>query len=137
MTEHIFQRHQALQVHTQLRIPPAKSLAQDSAAKTIVTTPESLALAFSSHMLIHQAQQPPRLRRQLIQAAPQHLMRYCVGELNVAKLNFNVFDDLLALAWPPMHFDLTLVLMHEGNRVDEGQVLFMITTQARRLVREA
>ena len=68
-------------------------------------------------------------------------MRNAVGQLDVGQRDFDVFDGLLASLRGPFDIaqgmlHLALVLVNEGDGVDQGEVLFMVAAQAGGLVGE-
>jgi len=69
---------------------------------------------------VEQFEQPPGLRRQLIERAPQDLVGQAVGELDIFKRDGQV---LLCLRCPPGLLERALELAKERDRFDQGQVL--------------
>ena len=78
-------------------------------------------------------QHAPRLRRQLVQAAPEHFMRYRVGCLDVGQRRLDVLD---AAAGDSGGLHLALVLVQQRDRVDQAQVLLVIAPRPRAVIEE-
>jgi hypothetical protein len=69
MHEQVFQFGKARQVDLQLRIAPARVLAHPPAAKAVLRTADLLIVTGALDHLAQEAQEPARLRRQLIERA--------------------------------------------------------------------
>ena len=78
-------------------------------------------------------EEPPRLRRQLVQAPAEDLRGEAVGEDDVVEGRFDVLDDL-AVDGQALH--LSLVLEEEGDGLDELEVLDVVAPHPRLLVEE-
>ena len=70
----------------------------------------------------------PRLRRQFVERTAEDFRRELVGERNVLEGGLDVFDHAAPALVPPAR---TLVLVQERNRIDQGQVFFMVAPVAR------
>ena len=80
-------------------------------------------LAPAAHERADVVEQAPRLRRQFVERAAEHLRREFVRERDVVERGLDVFDHAAA------HFVTAagaLVLVKKRNRVDQRQVLFMV-----------
>ncbi len=77
---------------------------------------------------VDQPQEPPRLRRQIIQTAPQDHVRELVGQADVIGRGHDCFHRA-----PINHarFARPLKLMDEGHRFDQVEILPMIAPEAR------
>ena len=64
------------------------------------------------------------------------LTAWAGGQGNVGQRGLDVLDGLPIVTAAPVRLDLALVLMQEGDDVDQGEVLLMIAAQARGLVGE-
>ena len=137
MRQDVFEIDQALQVQTQLRIAPGNRLAQSAAAKAEVTALDLLAFALGRDMAVDQFQQAPRLRRQFIETATEHVMGNAVGESNVIERDFDVLNELrIVVICALVGFEGALMLMQESDDINQRQVLLVIAAQARGLVGE-
>ena len=65
--ELILNARQALEMHAKLRVAQSDRFAQRTAAKAVGRACDRLALAFRTHMRVHELEEAPRLRRQLIE----------------------------------------------------------------------
>ena len=72
-------------MNAQLRITPADRLAQHAAAKTEVRPAHLLGRVLLGDVPIDELEQPPGLRRQLIERAAEHLVRKRIGERDVVE----------------------------------------------------
>ena len=141
MRDQVFEFGQARKVHFQLRVAPGDRLAQGAAAEAKVGAFYFQAIALGHRVAVDQFQQPPRLRRQFVQAAAKHVVRDLVGQLNIGQCDLDVFDGLLSALRGPFDIAqgmlyLALVLVNEGDGVDQGKVLFMVASEAGGLVGE-
>ena len=114
--QQIFQFFQPMQMPLELRVAPLREPAHILAAKAKVRALDLLPLAFRVHHFVSQQEQPFRLRRKLVERAPQHFMREPVRRRDIVERHFDVFERLAAvrhgLAWP-------LVLVQQRDRADE------------------
>ena len=94
MRHHVFELDQALQMHAQLRVAPRDGLAQRTPAEAHVDALEDVAHALGAHVLVGQLQEPACLRRQLIQAAAEHVVGNAVGQRDVGQRHLDVLDAL-------------------------------------------
>ena len=133
MRVQVLQLDQARLVQLELGVAPGYGLAQGAPAEVQLAAPELLPAALGADVLVHQLEQAPRLRRQLVQAAPEHVVRDAVGQRDVGELHLDVLD---APAAPLGALHAALMLVHEGDGVDEGEVLLVIAPQPRGLVGE-
>ena len=69
MHQHQLELHQPPEMHLELRVPPAGVLAHLAAGEAIVLAVDALALAAGVDHLAEHLEQPPGLRRQLVEAA--------------------------------------------------------------------
>src|SRR5712692_7250598 len=118
-------------MHPQLRVTPTDRLAQRTAAKTVSAALDARAFALADDVAFNELKEPSRLRRQLIERASEHFVRERIRERNVGERRLEVLDRL-AVAHGRLY--LALPLVQERDRVDQGQILFVIATRARRLV---
>jgi hypothetical protein len=95
----------------------------------------ALHLLHAAFLLDHRhgpREHPARLRRQFIEAPPQHLVRKRVRAADVLQRRLDVLDDLSILLCCPQD---PLVLVQQRDRIDQGQILLVIAPRAG-LVRE-
>ena len=130
--EHVFQAYEPVQVHPQLRIREPRVLAQLAAAKAVRRTRHILSTALRIDHFDHARKNPAGLRRQLIERATQDLVRQGVRLLDVRKRRLDVLDRLAVLSCSAPR---ALILMQERDRIDEGQIFFVIAPRTG-LVRE-
>lgn len=133
MRDEVFQLVQARQVHARLRVTPAGPRAHVAPREAHLRLLDGLRLGLVAHMLDHTGQESPRLRRQLIQAAAQHLVRDGVGLADVLGRRLDVRDGLASIEHG-LHRPLVLVQQRHG--VDEGEVYLMIAPRARLVTEE-
>jgi len=110
-----------------------RALAHLPAAKAKITPIHPQLLRPLRHQLLDQAQEPPRLRRQLVQAPAQHVVREAVRCRNVFARHLDVpnrFTQMLrGLHW-------SLVLMQQRDRADQRQVLHVIAPRPRLVIQK-
>lgn len=112
MRDEVFQLDQAGQVQLELRVAQLDRLAQGAAAEAHIGALDALALALGRDMPVDQLQQAPRLRRQFVEAAAEHIMGDAVGEFDVGQRDFDVLDDLpiaVTCTLRALHFPLMLM----------------------------
>ena len=123
MRQKILQLLQPPQMQAQLRIAPARRRPDFAPREAVLRALDPLPLALRLDHLVDQQQQPPRLRRQLIERTPQHLGGQPVRYGDVAERGFDVLEGFAAMLprqpWP-------LMLMQERDGMDQRQVLRII-----------
>ncbi len=127
MNQEVFQAHEPLQVHPQLRIGEPRVLAHFAAAKAVFGARELLGRARGRHHLDNAREHPPRLRRQLIEAAAQDFVGQGIRLRDVLPRRLDVFEGRTLLLYGPT---VSLVLMQQRDRVDQGQVFLVVAPRA-------
>ena len=92
MDQQVLHLFQPMQMDFQLRIAPARIGPHVAAREAIVRSLHLLSLALGSDHRVDRQQQPPRLRRQLIERTAQHFMREFVGRGDVGQRDLDVLD---------------------------------------------
>ena len=133
MHEEVFELGQAREMHLQLRVAPAGRLAHLAAAEAVVGASHVVLGAVRIDHRDDEAQEAPRLRRQLIERAPQDLMRKRIGERDVLERHLDVADCPARMLHGAQH---SLMLVQERDRIDEGEVLLVIAPHARAVIEE-
>lgn len=105
-----------MQMDFQLRIAPACEGSHIAPREAVVRSLHLLAIALGGYVLVDHQQQPPRLRRQLVQRTAQHLMRETVGNSDVIERDFDVFDRTATMLYC---LPGTLMLMQQSDGTDE------------------
>src|SRR5437773_8943332 len=80
MHEHVLQGDQPIEMRADLEVAPPREAADVAPGEAVGGARQRLALADLAHHRIEQPEQPPRLRRQLVQRAPQDLVSQPVGD---------------------------------------------------------
>jgi hypothetical protein len=94
MDEHVLELDQPLEVHPRLRRTEARRLPRLPAAKAKILPRDRLPLARRPDMPVEQCQHPPRLGRQLVERAAQHLVREAVRHRDVVQRGLDVLHQL-------------------------------------------
>lgn len=105
MSDEVFEFDQARQVQLQLRVTPVDRLAQRAPAEAHVSALERVAHALGAHVPVDQHQQAPCLRRQFVEAAPEHVVRDRVRMRDVIERRLDVLDALSACLRGEISFD--------------------------------
>jgi hypothetical protein len=93
----IFERHESFEMHAHLREAPAASLAQFFAREHACRLPAAL-LALVIHQLADEADQTPRLRRQLIKLTPEDFRGELICQRDVFEGDFDKLDSAAGTA---------------------------------------
>ena len=110
-------------MEAELGVAPARLPADLAAGEAHPGALDPLGFRDLGHHPVQQLEEPPRLRRQLVQAPPQDLAGEAVGELDVVQLDLEVLHGETAVL-DRLH--LPLVLVKERDGVDQRQVLGMV-----------
>ena len=133
MGQQVFQFFQPPQMQAQLRVAPAGDGPHVAPREAIVGPLDPLPLALRRDHRIDQQQQPPRLRRQLVERTAQHFRRQPVGNGDVIERDFDVLDG------PAIVLDRlpgALPLMQQSDSADERQILRVVAPGPRLAVQE-
>ena len=130
--QQVFQLGQASQVHlTACR--PTGALAHLAAAEAEVCARHLLRAALALDHLADEAEEAPRLRRQLIERAAQHLVREPLASAMSSSVTSMYSIDCAAVR---RRLHLALVLVQQRDRLDQRQVLLVIAPRARAVIEE-
>lgn len=95
MLNHVFHFQQSLQMKLDLCLAPTKILTNESSREAILGLFELLSFALRANQLEQFHQQPPRLRRQFVDAATQDLICQAIGQNDVGHLDFDVLNRFI------------------------------------------
>jgi hypothetical protein len=119
-------------MRTAVSLMPQRALSSRRVNRTSLLTSAYCSIFFS-HQFLDDAEHSTGLRRQLIERAAEHVVRERVCARDVGERYLDVLDRLA----PPLEpFDLALVLVQERNRVDQRQVLRVISPCTSAVVEE-
>ncbi len=122
-----------MQVDLELRVAPARVLTHVTTREPDVASIKTLLLGALRDHCVDLVQQAPRLRRQLVERAAEHLVREPVRDPDVVERHLDVLE---ALAVVLGSLERALILVQQRDRADQRQVLQVIAAQPRLLVAE-
>lgn len=131
--EHEFQFDQTRQVHLELGIAPAQGFAQRPAGEAHCAALDPLGAQALGDQARQFREQAPGLWRQFVEAAPQDLVPQGVGFPDVRRRHLDVFQGAAAGA---RRLGRALILVQQGNGVDQGEVFLVIAPGAGPVVEE-
>ena len=128
---------QAREVHLELGVAPGDRLADLPTGEAHLLALDPELLAPGGDVAVQEIEQPPGLGRQLVEGCAEDLGRQAVGGLDVGKLHLDVAETALCSTRSGrVALHLPLVLVDQGDGVDQRQVLLVVPPRPRAGVEE-
>jgi hypothetical protein len=106
--EHVLERGELFEMRAHGEVRPARVLAHLAPREAHVRAVQALRLGALGHQAVEEAEKAPRLRRQLVERAAEHLVRQAVGRRDVVARHLDVADGA-AVVLRGLHLALVLV----------------------------